>query len=206
MSQPAAESRALREEVEAAVIRAAERMGSIGIRKSAIVGPFLGRGVHKATLYRWVDATLASGRPGQAAVRSMEDAVIARAARGSDPTAEVVAEVGARLPAIPRFEEVAGRPTFRVMEQLNLATDTCKRLIRHCENKDGGIRNAPLMLKAADKLRACTETAVRIQQNLWTVAKIDQIHRAIIEEIAKEAPPVAERLLRRIDVIAASWS
>jgi hypothetical protein len=87
-------------------------MGSGGISKGAVVGPFLGRGVHKATLYRWIDAVLASRRPGQAAVRSLEDAVSARAARGSDPTAEVAAEVQAHLPRIPRFEDVAGTRTF----------------------------------------------------------------------------------------------
>ena len=37
------------------------------------------------------------------------------------------------------------------------------------------------------------------------VSAIDAMHDAIIEEIKKTAPEVAEAIFRRIDAIAASW-
>jgi len=95
--------------------------------------------------------------------------------------------------------------TFRVMEQLNLVVETLNRLIHHCTNKDGAIRNAPLMLKVVDKLRAAMETVVRFYEDLQKVVRVHDLHRAILEEIAKEAPAVAERLLRLLDAIAAKW-
>jgi hypothetical protein len=54
----------LRAEVERAVLEAVERVGPGGLSKSDIVKPFLARGTARSALFRWVDAVLASGKPG----------------------------------------------------------------------------------------------------------------------------------------------
>ena len=51
-----------RDEVEAAVIAEVTRVGPSEVDKGAMVKRFLDRGASRASLYRWIDAALASGK------------------------------------------------------------------------------------------------------------------------------------------------
>jgi hypothetical protein len=55
----------LKAEVQDAVIAEVGRVGPGGFSKDAIVKRFADRSAGRTTLYRWVDACLASGEPGQ---------------------------------------------------------------------------------------------------------------------------------------------
>jgi hypothetical protein len=195
----------LRAEVEASVVAAVTSSGTDGVWKNTLIKRFLGRGASKATLYRWVTATIATGKPGQAAVSAIKQAAAARAARTPDPVAEMVTEAGKHLPSVVRLEDVLGIPVIEVIERLNQVVANLDLLIDHAKTDDGKVRNAQFLLNATDRLRACLETTLKIHKAMRDLDRVDSLHNAILEEITKEAPEAAERILRRIGTIAGQW-
>jgi hypothetical protein len=195
----------LRREVEAEVARSVKTMGIDRIRKEPVVQKFVGRGAAASTLYRWIDASIASGKPGQAAVRAVKKAAAVRAARTPDPVAEVIEEVRVCLPAVVRLEEVTGTPTIKIIDELGTVVADLKALVKHAKGSDGSVRNARLLLSASDRVRACMETALKIQAAMRDVDQVDRLHAAMIEEIAKCDPLLAERVVRAMRAVAANW-
>jgi hypothetical protein len=116
----------LRDELETVVMEGVERIGPHGFRKDVIVKRFLDRGAsnNKPTLYRWIDATLASGKPGRRVAEMVKEAVAARAARTPEPAADAAAEVVEQLPAVMRVELP---PLNRTRGWLRLAPDELTR-------------------------------------------------------------------------------
>ena len=199
------EAAAFRVEVETAVLDAVERLGPEGFNKASIIKPFLGRGAHQATLYRWVDAIMTSGRPGQHAVRKLKSAAAERAAHTPDPVAEVVEGVKARLPVIARVEDLGGGKTVNVIARLARVTDDVELLVKHAKTEDGKVRNARLLLVSLAELRKCLETSVKFYQAMREADQADQLQEAILDEIAKASPETAEAIYRRIDQRASGW-
>jgi hypothetical protein len=196
---------ALRAEVEAAILVEVERMGAERFSRASIVRPFLGR-CSQATLYRWVAEILAAGKPGQHAVRKAKEAAAARAVSTADPVSEVVEAVRIRLPDVIRVEHLgAGGTTSGVVTRLEQVIAGVEMLMRHAKTDDGKIKNARLLLVALAEMRKCLETSVKFYQAMREVDQVDRLHAAILEEIAKESPEAAERILRRIDLIATAW-
>jgi hypothetical protein len=195
----------LRREVEAAVAKAVKTIGIDRFRKEPIVQRFIGRGAAVSSLYRWIDASIASGKPGQAAVRAVKKAVKARAARTPDPVSEIVEEVREHLPAAVRLEEVSGTPTVKIIEELGTVVADLKSLVKHAKGADGSVRNARLLLSASDRVRACMETALKIQAAMRDIDQVDRLHDAILDEIRRESPETAERILRRLAAMASQY-
>jgi predicted S18 family serine protease len=195
----------LRGEVEAEVARSVKTIGIDRFRKEPVVQKFLGRGAAASTLYRWIDASIASGKPGQAAVRAVKKAAAVRAARTPDPVAEVVEEIRECLPATVRLEEVTGTPTIKIIDELGTVVADLKALVKHAKGSDGSVRNARLLLSASDRVRACMETALKIQAAMREVAQVDRLHDAILEEIGRESPETAERIYRRLAAMASQY-
>jgi hypothetical protein len=197
----------MRAELETAVLEAVEKMGPDGLNKLAIAKPFMARGGKQSTLYRWIDAVLESGKPGQHVARKIKEAVEERAARVPDPVAEVAAEVAVRLPAIVPIEVVGGGgKTVNVLERLQRVMADIELLVGHAKTDDGKVRNSRLLLQSSAELRKCLETSVKFYQAMRDVDQVNQLHAAILAEIRKASPEMAEAILRRIDAIAASWA
>jgi hypothetical protein len=198
---------ALKDRLEGALAKAIAASGVEKFSKADLVKRFLGHGVSQATLYRWIEASVASGRPGQAMVRAVKKAAAKRAAKSSParPTARILDDVREHLPAAVRLEDVSGTPTVKIIEELGAVVADLKSIVVHSKTSDGKPRNARLLLQASDRIRACLETAMRIHQALRDDSQIDQLHNAILEEIGRESAEVAQRILVRIDAIAAQW-
>lgn len=199
------EAMALRSEVEAAILTEVESVGAERFSKAAIVRPFLGK-CSQATLYRWISEFMASGNPGQHVVRKVREAAAARAVLTPDPVADVVEAIRVRLPEVVRVEDLdAGGATSGVVPRLQQVIANVEMLVRHAKSDDGKIRNARLLLAALAEMRKCLETSVKFYEAMREVNQVDALHSAILEEIARESPEAAERILHRIDVIAARW-
>jgi hypothetical protein len=138
-------------------------------------------------------------------VSAIKQAAAARAARTPDPVAEMVTEAGKHLPSVVRLEDVLGIPVIEVIERLNQVVANLDLLIDHAKTDDGKVRNAQFLLNATDRLRACLETTLKIHKAMRDLDRVDSLHNAILEEITKEAPEAAERILRRIGTIAGQW-
>jgi hypothetical protein len=166
---------------------------------------FKDRGVSEATLYRWIDATIASGKPGQAVARKVQEAATARAARTDDPVADVVADVKDRLPVIVRVDDLGSGNAVNVLDRLARVMGDVELLVQHAKTGDGKVRNARLLLVSSAELRKCLETSVKFYAAMRETAQSDRLQEAILDEIAKASPEVAEAIYRRIDHIAATW-
>jgi hypothetical protein len=195
--------RELRARVESAVNKAVAATGVEGFRKDRVVRRFLDQGASRATIYRGVDQHIASGIPSQKAARAVRAAA---RARGPDGRAQVVAELEARMPVGAGLDHVAGGRTVNVIERLQRVLENLDAVVLHAKAPDGSVRNAKLLVLASDKTRAALETCVIIFKEMRSVDRLDAMHRLIIEEIAKNDAPTAERILRRIDVVASRWS
>ena len=69
----------LRSEVAKAVMDEVQRVGP-EFDRAAIVTRFLGKGADRATIFRWIAAEMASGRPAQAVAKRVKKAAAKRAA------------------------------------------------------------------------------------------------------------------------------
>lgn len=118
----------------------------------------------------------------------------------------MVKAVTKTMPVVARLEDITGTPTIKVIERLNQAIDAMDQLMAHARSEDGKVRNAKLLLGAADKLRSCLDTAVRIQQAMRSVDEVDRLHAAMIAEIAKCDPVLAERVIRAMRAVSSRWS
>lgn len=113
----------LRAEVEDAVIAEVGRIGPSGFSKDAIVRRFVDRGAGRTTLYRWVDACLASGEPGQRLARQVKVAAERRAKRPAKPAEDAAREMAEALPAVITVGDTAGSSAIDVINQIR----TCIR-------------------------------------------------------------------------------
>jgi len=68
------------------------------------------------------------------------------------------------------------------------------------------VRNACLLLATTDKLRACLETTAKVLKTMHDHDPVNLLYDAIIKEIAKESPAVADRILRQVSAVAARWT
>jgi hypothetical protein len=196
----------LKAEVEAAVMAEVLRVGPRGFAKDEVVRRFLDRGTSRSTLYAWVGQALASGRPGQIAAQAVKEAAEERAARTSDPVAEVVAEVAEYLPVMVRPEHMVGMPTVNLIAKLGEIVANMDLLIAHAKDETTGkVRNTRLLLAASDRLRACLETATKIYAAMRDIDQVDRLHDAIIDEIRRENPETAKRILRRLAAMASRY-
>lgn len=204
----------LRRKVEAAVLKAVERVGPERFDRAAVVRPFLGRGVHRATLFRWVASVLASGKPAVHVTRLVVRAAEARSARQPDPAAaaaEIAAEMGKAIPALlPPVALIAGgaKGTLDLLSKLDKCFETAEQVAQHARNADGTVRLPMLLLHASEHCRRVVETAVRANDTIRGLAQMERFAAeilSIIEDVAKEVPEAAALILRRTQAAAARW-
>jgi hypothetical protein len=163
-------------------------------------------GAGSSTLYRWIENFIATGKPGQAAVRAVKKAAAKRVRREPDPDVSVGKAARKHLPAMVRLDEVTGVPTVRVIDELGIVVADLKALVKHAKGPDGGVRNARLLLSASDRVRACMETALKIQAAMRSVDEVDRLQAAMIAEIAKCDRDLAERVIRAMRAVSSTWS
>src|ERR1700676_1490865 len=75
----------LKRKEESRVANAVASAGRDGLSRVEIVRRFSKRGTSDATLYRWIEASIATGKPGQAAVRAVKKAAAVRERQMADP-------------------------------------------------------------------------------------------------------------------------
>lgn len=197
----------LRDEVEAAVLAELGRVGPEAFRPAEIVRAFEGRGA-RATLFRYVERVMASGKPTQAVARQIKDAAAARAEL-PDPPASAAAAVAAKLPAVVKIEDVASSGgMIPVIEKLVGCIRTADQLIAHARTDDGKVRSARLLLAASEHMRRNLETAVRLQEAMRQAADMERFHAkimAVVRSVAARHPEVAEEIITGLSQVATEW-
>jgi hypothetical protein len=204
---PLAGRRALRAEVEAALLAELERVGPDRLNRADVLRRFEGRGADRSTLFRWAAALLASGRAGQHLARKVRAATAERAVRvPAAPAADAAREAVERLPVAVRPEDIAGGPgPIAVIERLQTCIRAAEQVMAHARDAEGRVRNARALLAATETLRRCLETAARLHEAMRSVNDVDRFHAAVLAEVAKEAPETAERIVQRLTHLARAW-
>lgn len=195
---------ALRREVEGALFAEVERVGPDKISVRTFARQFLGRGTSEKTIARWIDAAIKSGRISRHLTRKVKEAVAKRQAQ-PDPEKTLVEDLQATVPALVSPADIAGRGVVDAIGYIQKCIGVALRVIEHAETPDGGIRLTKTALAASEHLRRCLETAVRLSEGMRNLQEADRFFSRVMEEIAKEAPEVAERILMRLSDVATEF-
>jgi hypothetical protein len=194
-------------ELEAEMLKEAERLGADGFDRESVIRWFVERGLARSTAYRWTAEIVRSGRLGQHVARQVRAAAAERAARSENPSADAARAVAAKLPVRASISDLTGTPAVKVMEKLASAIEDIDRVRAYAKTPDGqNVRNSKLLLQSVEALRRCLDTGARIAESLHQVDQVKYFHSLILEEIARESPQVAERILARVGQIAESWA
>ncbi|GGJ22673.1 hypothetical protein [Neoroseomonas lacus] len=193
---------ALRREVEGNVLAEVERAGLDGISVRGLARRFAGRGTSEKTVTRWIDVVLKSGRAGQHLALKARAAADTRAAL-PDPAASLADDVRAALPVLVSPSDIACHGgVIDAIGYIRHCIHVALRVIEHAQAPGGGVRMAKTMLAASEHLRRCLETSARISETMRNIGELEAFHKRIIEEIAKESPPTAERIMARLSILA----
>jgi hypothetical protein len=196
----------LQGEFEADLAAEVKRVGGADhFDKGPLVRAWEDKGISRATLYRWIEAGMKSGRPTQALARDVKAAAKARAKRKRAPAADAAREIGKKLPVVVTVEDIAKHGTIQVIDQLHTCIQAAQDVLAHARTGDGKVKNAKLLLQASESLRRCLDTAARISDAMYQAAAVERFHKAIVEEVSKESPALAERVLARLSALANQW-
>ncbi len=84
--------------------------------------------------------------------------------------------------------------------------EVARRIIEQCKNSDGRIRAPRLTLAAVEHMRRCVETSLKLSDALREVSRLEEFHRQVVEEIAKESPECATRIMERLRLTQERWA
>lgn len=208
MTAPTASGEALRGEFEAGATAEIERVGPERLDKAALVKAWGGRGASRATLYRWLEALMKSGAPGRAIVDQIRTAAAARKEVAADASFSAAKEAALAIESIPapRVADITGFGVVAFAEKLQEIISNCDFLLKYARgDEEDKPRNAKLFMMANEGLRRSLETALKLQEELREASAVDRMIAAIMEELRKESPELAERVVRRLRMLATEW-
>lgn len=187
----------VRADFERAVLQALEREGP-EFDRSAVVKAFTDR-ASQASLYRWLDGVIKSGKAGVHLAKVVKKAADKRAKRAPDPAADAAREVVEVLPPIPRPDNVVNSGgVVGIYDELKTCIAVAKELMDHARTPEGKPKNAKLLLAASEHLRRSTDTMVRLQEAMMQLVQVERFHQAVFDVLREEDPVLVERVLLRM--------
>ncbi len=175
------------------------RVGPDRFRIASVAAKFADRGVHAATIYRWVGAAGKAGTLNDAVIVDVKKAAKRRARKSAIDNAGPEANIAEHLPAIVTLDDVAGAGPVRVIDHLNRCISTAHLVMKHATGEDGKPKLTKTLLAASEHLRRCLETAHKIAEQINELNRVEEFHRSIVEEVRKESPDCAQRIFQRLD-------
>lgn len=146
-------------------------------------------GVPKASWYRWVHSCKElMGHVDQKTQRLTESAAIAM-------------EIGEHLPAAPSPSYVdkkgaAGNMDF--MQRLESLYEDAETLRKFSMDQSGRIKLPKYLTQSVSLRQKLLETALKAMQEVWDLRRMQAFYDSVLEEIAKESPEVAMRIMERL--------
>ena len=164
-------------------------------------------GLGRTAAYSWIASAIADGDvQREAEARQASIAALASGLATQEPANEAAAGL---VPVTRHPGEVMAGPSammgaaIPLLQHLQGVIADAKRVREVALAPDGRVRNAKLFLHAAESLRRSLETAARLQATMNDLAALERFHRAIIDVIRQEDPAIAQRVMRRLDQLAA---
>ncbi len=199
MAKDRSQHEELRQQVISAAIEEMRRVGPSRFRAATVTATFRDRGVHFTTLFRWIAAAMEAGTISQVVAGDIKRAAKRRAQKQASESSDQAAVLAEHLPAIVTLDDVAGAGPVRVIHHLQKCISTAHLVMRHATGEDGKPKLTKTLLAASEHLRRCLETAHRIAEQINELDRVEEFHRSIIEEVQKESPDCAHRILVRLD-------
>jgi AcrR family transcriptional regulator len=197
---------ALQRQVIEAAVEEFVRVGPDRFRIATIVERFLDCGLPRSTLYRWIAEARVSGRLGQAVGVQVKKAAQRRAARHADPALDAATKIVKKLPAATHPDEIGGVGGLTVVDHLQACIHAAKQVMAYARDAEGKPRAPRLLLHGAEHLRRSLDTAMRVLDGIHDMQRVDEFHRQVIEEVRKESPACAERILVHLDHFSRQFS
>jgi len=191
MSKPAKKGKAddkakLREDFRKALHAEVLAMGPEGFKRADFAKRWTPRGVSRSSAFRWIDEDLAP------AGQKLAVAVNATAIRAALPQqTNPVAAMAAPVP---------------VLDLLRESIATAQQVMAFARNGDGSVRMAKTLLAASEHMRRTLETATKVHEAMRDVQQVEQQQQIILDEIKKESPETAMRIVRRLQEHMQSWN
>lgn len=168
--------RALQDEVAAAVAAAPD-----GTRRGTIVQQFLNRGVSKASLYVWIE-------------RAMTGAAMNKIKGTHSPPIETDVRVIRGLSGAPANPE---KP-IEFQKILNSLIGDLQMLRAMAKGEDGTVKNARLLLEAAEKIGRTLDRAARIGVVIQDVQAQGKYLNGLSDVIHEEDAVVRDRIFGKM--------
>ena len=178
----------LRVDVVAAVQVELSRTGLIGFKAGVISSMFRGK-IGQDTLARWIrDAVVA------------EDTRQRRCASSASSGA-AVDETSSNSPmSRTALDRLAGR-SRSITRRLDDLMEVAEDCLRDARGEHGRPRSPKLVLNALEQGRRCVHTAALLTKQLHEIDRVDRLHALVIDEIEKESPACAKRIVGNLDQI-----
>ena len=189
-------------EFSEAMLQEVEKVGSARFRRDAVVSQFEGR-ASRRTLYRWAAEILDSSAPALHLEKRVAEAVASRAKPDASSLEHDVAATRPRPPvnALAAVSEDPDRP-LRFMTLVESCVRDAQDVLAFARTADGNVRNAKLVILGSQHLLRTLEVAGKIQREMNNLAHLERFHAEIIAEIRMESPALAERVVRRLQILA----
>lgn len=143
--------------------------------------------VSRTTFFRWLkEARVVAGR--REVEKTLKSAEELRAAE---------AEARKALPVPVSTDMLMPVTNSGAVQVIAEVMQMARRVAEKCEH-EGKIRNLRGFVQAARLLLNSVDTAARVAERLHDMQRVEAMHVAIFEEIRKESPETAGRILQRI--------
>lgn len=219
----------LRAQFERDVLAEISRVGPAGFRRHEMVARWAHAGPPPSSIWRWLKEMLDDadgagrhfdGRPApQANVvgsgttdvhHALSDGM--KIGDGEAAAKPATAQPHAMLQkgAAPDTPPGSATPlvlkgTFDIEQHLQRSITSATRVMNaQCAPHDP--RSARLMLQAAEVLRRCAETVLRLHEAIWNMARIEEFHAMVVATVREESPEAADKILDRLEALAALWA
>ena len=204
----------LKAEVEAAIDAAYQELGPDRVERAAVVNAFLGRGVSRATLFRWVNARIETGKPAAKLVKRI--AAEGKKARRASPKAgegfvAAAVEVATRdVQAVPTLVSLPapGGSTLDMVAKLRDCIEIAEQVIRHARTREGDVRMSRTLLAASDHLGRSVERLVKLHEAIHSATAIERFQREtvlLLERVISAHPQAGLMIADGLRRIAADF-
>lgn len=121
------------------------------------------------------------------------------------PLPTVESSTGTGMIPVPAV--VAPRPggVGIVLAKLERAIDTVDQCITFAYGKNGELRNPRMALMAADGLRRCLETALKLHEAVDNVQAVQRFMDEVMAEVRGVSPEMANAVVERLQAVAGRW-
>lgn len=143
--------------------------------------------VPKATFYRWIKSVKQ--------LMSTDREELTEAAR-------IALEASEHLPAAPPPEYLAreganGKTQLDFMQRLDQLYGDAE-LLREYSLREGKVLSPKFLSQSVQLRRSLLETALKAMSEVWDLRQMQAFYDCVLEEVAKESPETAQRILDRL--------